>query len=69
MKKEVRDSFRAYGQIMHLGLNVVLTILLGFGIGKLLDIFLDTNFIYIIGIILFTLVAIINFFVSLTKVK
>lgn len=69
MKKEVRDSFRAYGQIMHLGLNVVLTILLGFGLGKLLDIFLDTNFIYIIGIILFTIVAIINFFISLTKVK
>lgn len=69
MKKEVRDSFRAYGQIMHLGLNVVLTILLGFGLGKLLDIFMDTNFIYIIGIILFTLVAIINFFISLTKVK
>lgn len=69
MKKEVRDSFRAYGQIMHLGLNVVLTVLLGFGIGTVLDIVLDTSFIFIIGIILFTIFAIVNFFVSLLKVK
>lgn len=69
MKKDTKDAIRSYGQLLNLGFSVVLTILLGLGLGYLLDKHFKTNFLMITMTILFTIIAIVNLFVTLLKVK
>lgn len=69
MDKGTRSSLRALGQLLHLGFSVVITILIGVGLGYFLDEVFETNFIMVISIIVFSIIAIANFFITLMKVK
>lgn len=69
MDKGTRSSLRALGQLLHLGFSVVITILIGAGLGYFLDQAFETNFLMITLIIVFAIIAIVNFFITLLKVK
>lgn len=58
-----------YSVIFASGFNVILTIFLGGLAGWGLDEWLGTDYWFVVGIILFTLVAIYGFFRSLTRIK
>lgn len=69
MDKETRKSLRSLGQLLHLGFGVVITILMGVGLGLLLKKVFARDIFLVISIIVFTLIAIANFFITLLKVK
>lgn len=69
MDNGTRSSLRALGQLLHLGFSVVITILIGVGLGYFLDKLFETNFLMVISIIIFSIIAIANFFITLMKVK
>lgn len=69
MKKETRKSLQLFGRLLNVGFSVFITILIGVGLGILLDNHFQTNYIKIITIIVFTIIAVVNFFIEILKVK
>lgn len=68
MDNKFAKDIRKIGYISNVAFNVFVTILMGVGIGWLLDYFLDTDYWIIICSIFFTLAAIINFIRLILKI-
>lgn len=69
MDKKLAKDIRRFSIISNIALNIVVTILMGIGLGLLLDYFLETDYWVIICSLFFTFAAIFNFIKVILRIS
>lgn len=69
MDKKIAKDIRRFALIGNIALNVFVTIVMGVGLGLLIDYFCDTKYWVIICSIAFTFIAIFNFIRMILRIS
>lgn len=69
MDKNLAKDIRRFSLISSIAINMVVTIVMGVGLGLLLDYFFETKFCVIICSVFFTFAAIVNFMKMIIRIS